>query len=53
MIARYITPEMCDMTLEIADRCKFQLEFSGYLFPEFKPETKEDYKEFLEWKKKH
>ena len=51
MIVDYITPEMCDRTLEIADRCNFNLNFSGYLFPEFKPETKKDYKEFLEWKR--
>lgn len=51
MITHYITPEMCDTTLEIADRCNFQLKFSGYLFPKFQPETKSDYKEFLEWQK--
>lgn len=46
MIVDYITPEMCDTTLEIAERCQFRLDFSGYKFPKFNIEKQDDYEIF-------
>ena len=43
MIIDYVTDEMCDTTLEIADRCKFRLDFSGYKFPKFDITKQNDY----------
>ena len=46
MIVDYITPEMCDTTLEIEERCNFRLDFSGYKFPKFEIEKQKDYEQF-------
>lgn len=46
MIVDYVTKEMCDTTLEIAKRCEFRLDFSGYKFPKFDIEKQEDYERF-------
>ena len=47
MIVDYVTKEMCDNTIEIANRCKFRLDFSGYKFPKFDIKKQDDYYLFL------
>lgn len=47
MIVSYITPEMCDVTLEIADRIDFNLKFEGYKFPHFDISKQHDYEQFV------
>lgn len=46
MIVSYITPEMCDTTLEIADRIDFRLKFEGYKFPHFDISKQHDFEQF-------
>jgi len=46
MIVDYITPQMADTTLEIADRCNFELKFEGFKFPVFDIKRQSDYKQF-------
>lgn len=46
MIIDYITPQMADTTLEIADRCNFELKFEGFKFPVFDIKRQSDYKQF-------
>ena len=37
-------PEACDNTLEIADKCNIEIDFSGTMIPEFKtPENKDSF----------
>jgi len=47
MIQGPITPQMADVTLEIADRVDFQVKFDGYRFPAFDISESEDYQEFM------
>ncbi|MCK9279239.1 MAG: PHP domain-containing protein [Melioribacteraceae bacterium] len=47
MIRNYITPEMADMTVEIANRIEFKLNFEGYKFPAFDISKEKDYNDFI------
>ena len=46
IITAYVTEEMADTTLEIADRCNFKLKFEGFKFPKFDITKQDDFKEF-------